>query len=161
VVNRVAVADIDAFVAQQAEHVGRRTVARACTALRSFLRFLRSTGRLRHDLAACVIAPRIGLSERPPRALPWTDVKRMLDSIPVAESPGRRDFAMLLMMTLYGLGAAEVLALQLEDVNWQSGVISVRRPKTGMQIELPLLAPIARALTAYLGPPHETEIYVR
>ena len=128
----------------------RRTVARACTALRPFLRFLRSTGRLRHDLASCVMAPRIRLAERPPRALPWADVKRILGSIPVAQSPGKRDFAMLLMMALYGLGAAEVLALQLEDVNWQSGVISVRRPKTGMQIELPLLAPIARALTAYL-----------
>ena len=68
----------------------------------------------------------------------------------VAQSPGKRDFAMLLMMALYGLGAAEVLALQLEDVNWRSGVISVHRPKTGMQIELPLLAPVARALTAYL-----------
>lgn len=69
-VSRVAVADIDAFVAQQAEHVGRRTVARACSALRPFLRFLRSTGRLRRDLAACVMAPRIRLAERPPRALP-------------------------------------------------------------------------------------------
>ena len=57
---------------------------------------------------------------------------------------------MLLMMTLYGFGAAEVLALQLEDVNWQSAIISVRRPKTGVRIELPLLAPVARALTAYL-----------
>jgi integrase len=57
---------------------------------------------------------------------------------------------MLMMMALYGMGAAEILALQLEDVNWQSGVISVRRPKTGMQIELPLLPPIARTLTAYL-----------
>jgi integrase/recombinase XerD len=149
-VGRVAVADIDAFVAQQAKHVGKRTVARACSALRSFLRFLRSTGRLRHDLAACILAPRIRLAERPPRALPWKDVKRILGSIPVAQSPGKRDFAMLLMMALYGMGAAEVLALQLEDVNWRSGVISVRRPKTGMQIELPLLAPIARALTAYL-----------
>ena len=149
-VGRMAVADIDAFVAQQAEHVGRRTVARACSALRPFLRFLRSTGRLRRDLAACVMAPRIRLAEQPPRALPWKDVKRILGSISVAQSPGKRDLAMLLMMALYGMGAAEVLALQLEDVNWQSEVISVRRPKTGMQIELPLLAPIARALTAYL-----------
>ena len=149
-VGRMAVADIDAFVAQQAEHVGRRTVARACSSLRSFLRFLRSTGRLRRDLAPCVMAPRIRLAEQPPRALPWADVKRILGSIPVQQSPGKRDFAMLLMMTLYGMGAAEVLALQLEDVNWRSGVISVRRPKTGIQIELPLLAPIARALTSYL-----------
>jgi len=149
-VGRVTVADLDAFVREQAEHVSRRTVARGCTALRSFLRFLRSTGRLRRDLSACVIAPRVRMAERPPRALPWVDVRRILQSIPQAEPPGKRDFAMLLMLALYGLGAAEVLALQLENVEWKSGVICVRRPKTGVRIELPLLPTVARALTAYL-----------
>ena len=149
-VDRMTVSDLDAFVRQQAEHMSRRTVARSCTSLRSFLRFLRSTGRLRRDLAACVLAPRVRMTERPPRALPWKDVKRIVGSISTAQSPGKRDFTMLLMMALYGMGAAEVLALQLEDVNWQSGIISVRRPKTGAQIELPLLPPIARALAAYL-----------
>jgi integrase len=57
---------------------------------------------------------------------------------------------MLLMLTLYGFGAAEVLALQLEDVDWKSGTLRVHRPKTGVQIELPLLPPVARALSAYL-----------
>ena len=33
------------------QNIIRRTVARVCTALRSFLRFLRSTGRLERDLA--------------------------------------------------------------------------------------------------------------
>jgi len=164
-VSRMTVSDIDAFVSQQAEHMSRRTVARSCTSLRSFLRFLRSTGRLRRDLATCVIAPRVRIAERPPRALPWSDVKRILGSIPQAQSPGKRDFTMLLMMTLYGLGAAEVLALQLDDVNWQSGIISVRRPKTGVQVELPLLPPVARALAAYLKserPPcaHARRIFV-
>jgi integrase/recombinase XerD len=164
-VSRMTVSDIDAFVTQQAEHLSRRTVARVCTSLRSFLRFLRSTGRLKRDLASCVMAPRVRIAERPPRALPWADVKRILGSIQLARSPGKRDFAMLLMMALYGLGAAEVLALQLGDMNWQSGVISVRRPKTGVQIDLPLLPPVARALTAYLKserPPcmHTRRIFV-
>jgi integrase/recombinase XerD len=149
-VDRLTVADLDAFVQEQAEHVSRRTVARACTALRSFLRFLRSTGRLRCDLAACVMAPRVRMAESPQRVLPWADVRRILQSIPQAEPPGKRDFAMLSMLALYGFGAAEVLALQLENVDWKSGVICVHRPKTGVRIELPLLPAVARALSAYL-----------
>jgi integrase/recombinase XerD len=149
-VGRLTVADLDAFVQEQAEHVSRRTVARACTALRSFLRFLRSTGRLRRDLATCVMAPRVRMAESPPRILPWADVQRILRSIPQAEPPGKRDFAMLSMLALYGLGAAEVLALQLENVDWKSEVIYVRRPKTGIRIKLPLLPAVARALSAYL-----------
>jgi integrase/recombinase XerD len=77
-------------------------------------------------------------------------VQRILRAIPQQQSPGRRDFAMLLMMALYGMGAAEILCLQLEDVDWQSQIIRLRRPKTGVRIELPLLPPVARALAAYL-----------
>jgi integrase/recombinase XerD len=164
-VSRMTVSDLDAFVRQQAEHMSRRTVARSCASLRSLLRFLRSTGRIRRDLAGCVLAPRVRTMERPPRGLPWVDVKRILGSVPSEQSPGRRDLTMLLLMALYGMGAAEVLALQLEDVNWQSGIISVRRPKTGARIELPLLPPVARALAAYLKrerPPcaHTRQIFV-
>jgi len=147
---RATVADIDVFVRQVSERVSKQTVADTCSSLRAFLRFLRTTGRLNRDLAGCVMAPRIRQAEKPRRTLPWADVRRILRSIPQRHPPGKRDFAMLLMMALYGLGAAEVLALQLEDVDWKSEIIRVRRPKTGVRIELPLLPPVARALTSYL-----------
>lgn len=147
---RALVADVDAFVGRLAERFSKRTVADRCSSLRSFLRFLRTTGRLRRDLAGSVMAPRIRIAERPPRALPWTDVKRILRSISQSEPPGKRDFAMLLLMATYGLGAAEVLGLQLEDLDFKSQIIRARRPKTGTRIELPLLCPVARALTDYL-----------
>jgi integrase/recombinase XerD len=57
---------------------------------------------------------------------------------------------MLLLLATYGLGAAEVLALRLEDLDWKAGVLRTRRPKTKVEIELPLLPAVARALTAYL-----------
>ncbi|MCL4500147.1 MAG: tyrosine-type recombinase/integrase, partial [Chloroflexi bacterium] len=117
---------------------------------RSFLRYLRMTGKLPRDLASGVMTPRIRLAERPPRALPWTDVRRILQSIPRSQPPGKRDFAMLLLMATYGLGAAEVLGLRLENVDWRAKVLRVRRPKTGVAIDLPLLSPVARALAAYL-----------
>ena len=63
---------------------------------------------------------------------------------------GKRDFAMLLLLATYGLGAAEILGLRLEDLNWSAGVLKACRPKTKVAIELPLLPSVARALTAYL-----------
>jgi integrase/recombinase XerD len=149
-VQRAAVADIDAFVSQLSASVSRRSVADRCSSLRSFLRFLHTTGRLSRELAACVVSPRIHIAERPPRALPWADVRRILHAIPQKRPPGKRDFAMLLMLATYGLGAGEVLALRLEDVDWKFAKLRVRRPKTGVAIDLPLLAPVARALAAYL-----------
>ena len=57
---------------------------------------------------------------------------------------------MLLLLATYGLGAAEIIGLRLEDLNWSVGVLKARRPKTKVAIELPLLPSVARALTAYL-----------
>jgi integrase/recombinase XerD len=71
-------------------------------------------------------------------------------SIPQAQAPGKRDFAMLLMMATYGLGAAEILGLRLDDVDWKSEILHVRRPKTGTAIDLPLLPPVAKAIARYL-----------
>lgn len=156
-VARATVADIDAFVSALAASISRRSVADRCSSLRSFLRFLHTTGRLIRNLAPCVVAPRVRIAERPPRALPWPDVRRILRVIPRKQPPGKRDFAMLLMAATYGLGAGEVLGLRLEDVDWKSATLHVRRPKTGVAIDLPLLAPVTRALAAYLEterPPH-------
>jgi integrase len=143
-------ADTDAFVASLLDDLGRKTVAGMCSSLRSFLRFLHATGRLPHDLASSVIGPQVRSADRPPRVLPWRDVRRLLAAIDVEAPLGRRDFALLLLMATYGMGAGEVLGLRLEDVDWSGRTLHVRRPKTGVAIDLPLLPAVARALAAYL-----------
>lgn len=145
-----SVADIDAFVIDLSARTSKRTVADACSRLRAFLRFLRASGKLRRDLAAMVESPRIRFVDRPVRTLPWADVRRMFSKIGRDGPIGKRDFAMLLLMATYGLGAAEVLGLRLPDIDWVAGSIRVRRPKTGVAIELPLLSPVGRALATYL-----------
>lgn len=147
---KATVVDVDTFIIELSRRNSKRTVADICSSLRAFFRFLRISGRLHHDLDACVTAPRVYLAERPPRILPWTHVRRILGSIPRSQAPGKRDFAMLLLMATYGLGAAEVLGLHLEDVDWRMEVLRVRRPKTGASIDLPLLPPVSRALSTYL-----------
>jgi len=147
---RSTLSDVDAFVQRLAGRMSKRTVADNCSSLRAFLRFLQITGRLPVDLAAGVIAPRYRTDEHPPRTLPWRDVQRILQSIGRSKPPGKRDFAIVLLLASYGLGAAEVLGIRLEDVDWQAGILRARRPKTNVPIELPLLPAIAKALTAYL-----------
>jgi integrase len=133
-------------------------VARVCDSLRAYFRFLYATGRLRHDLAASVLAPRYRASERPPRALPWDAVQAILRGVDRRTAVGRRDYALLLTMAVYGLGAAEVRGLRLEDVKWTKEQLCITRPKTGQTITLPLLPAVAKALAAYLreGRPRHT-----
>jgi integrase/recombinase XerD len=149
-ITQAAVTDVDAFVGKMASRCSKRTVADSCSSLRAFLRFLQLTKELPIDLASRVIAPRYRIDERPPRTLPWKEVQQILRSISRSQAPGKRDFAILLLLSTYGLGAAEVLSIRLEDVDWRADVIRVRRPKTKVTIELPLLPAVARALTDYL-----------
>ena len=147
---RAALTDVDAFVRTLATRLSRRTVADTCSSLRAFLRFLRMTGRLKADLANGVMARRYRIDERPPRTLPWNHVRKILRSISRAEAPGKRDYAIVLLLATYGMGAAEVLGIRSEDIDWQAGELRVRRPKTKVSIQLPLLPAVARALTVYL-----------
>jgi site-specific recombinase XerD len=157
---------VDAFVVACARRYARATVADICSSLRALLRFLHASGRRRADLSGSVAAPVLRRGRRPPRALPWADVRRLLGAVDQSTRMGRRDFALLLLMATYGLGAGEVIALTLEDIAWRAGTLRVTRPKTAASVELPLLPPVARALVRYLrhGRPAVTshrQVFVR
>lgn len=147
---QLSVDDVDAFVLRWRERLAPKTVATACTTVRALLRFLYATGRIASDLGTSVVAPVVRRRDRPPRALPWPDVRRILRAIDRSTPVGRRDYALLLLMAACGLGAAEATHLRLDDVDWRARRLRVVRPKTGQFIELPLLPSVGRALAAYL-----------
>jgi integrase/recombinase XerD len=149
-IKQTSLKDVDVFVNNTAARFSTSTVANTCSSLRGFLRFLHASGRLASDLAGGVMRPRFRVSQRPPRTLPWGDVRRILRSIEKKRPPGKRDYAIILLLATYGLGAAEVLALRLEDLDWKNSVFRTHRPKTKALVELPLLPAVARALTDYL-----------
>lgn len=142
--------DIDEFITAASTRWGKKTVARLCTSLRSFFRFLHLRGRLARDLASQIGQPRIVAAERPPRALPWSDVQRLLGAVDLGQRTGRRDYALLLLLATYGMGAAEALHIELEDIDWRAGTIRAYRPKTGVSYMLPLVPAVAAALAEYL-----------
>jgi integrase/recombinase XerD len=149
-VSAMRVVDVDAFVVKCAAKWAPKTVAGVCSSVRAFLRFLHFSGRVSFDLASSMMVPRVRTFDCPPRALPWKDVRRIMRAIDLTRRPGCRDFAAFLMMAAYGMGAAEVTGLTLDDVDWTARTIRVRRPKTGNETVLPLLDPVGRALARYL-----------
>lgn len=150
--------DIDAFLIDCARRSARATTADIAGSVRSFARFLLASGRIRKDLADAVISPVQPKFERPRRALPWEDVQRLLRAVDTSSACGLRDHALLLMMSTYGLGAGEVIRMQLQDIDWNAGTLQMLRPKTGVSFVLPLLPPVAKVLAQYLrhGRPPQT-----
>jgi integrase len=146
----IQVADVDRFLGVCSGRWVTKTLARVACTLRTFLRFLYSSGRTPHDLAEAVATPRVRRGDVPPRALPWSDVRRILRAVNKKTRTGLRDYALLLTMAAYGLGAGEARGLMVENVDWRRRELHVVRPKTGRAIDLPLLPGVAKALVAYL-----------
>jgi len=140
----------DAFLAERRAHVCARSLRMPCTALRSFLRYLFREGIVRRDLSAAVDGPRTYTLSEIPRSIPADDVKRMLEVIERRSIVGCRDYAMLLLLVVYGLRAREVAALTVHDLDWRAAVLHVRGRKAGHAATYPLTAEVGEALLDYL-----------
>jgi site-specific recombinase XerD len=87
----VRISDFDAYVLHLQPSLAPATVARILTSLRLFCRFLHSTGRLRYDLASSIpSAPRP--PRQLPRALPWSDIQKLLRAVDQRTLTGLRDY---------------------------------------------------------------------
>jgi integrase/recombinase XerD len=84
-----------------------------------------------------------------PKSLSRDQVCHLLSSCDRRTSVGRRDYAVLLLLARLGLRAGEVAGLNIEDIDWETGTITVRR-KGGTLHQLPLPAKVGEAIAAYL-----------
>jgi integrase len=92
-----------------------------------------------------------------PRALEGELVARLLAGCNRQSATGRRDYAILLLLVRLGLRAGEVAALELEDIDWRQGEVTVRG-KGHRHERLPLPVDVGEALVEYLRqgrPRHE------
>jgi len=119
------------------------------TALRSLLRFLFLAGHTRGQLAGAVPAVAHWGAGSLPRALSPQTVAALLASCDDATLAGRRDRAILALLARLGLRAGEVAGLELGDLDWAAGEISVRG-KGSRRERLPLPADVGEALVVYL-----------
>ncbi len=149
-VARIRLVDVDAYVLVCGKRYARATTADICSTIRVFLGFLHTTDRIPVNFSPSVVAPRLRRGERPLRALPWESVQLILQGIDRTNQVGCRDYAILLMMSVYGLGAGETIRIMLEDIRWRSKKVRIVRPKTGVEILLPLLPAVAEAVVDYL-----------
>lgn len=160
------VADIDAYLQERSVHLRRPSRKSVYQRLRCFLRFAHFKGHTVRDFAPCVISPTLYAFESIPSALTSQDICTVLqETHKDTNSRGLRDYAILLLLSTFGLRAGEITQMQLGDIDWRANRISVRHTKTGAQSFLPLLPRVGEALLEYLqrGRPETDvrEIFIR
>ncbi|ACD14670.1 MULTISPECIES: tyrosine-type recombinase/integrase [Burkholderiaceae] len=147
----VNVADLDAYIASRVASMRRRTKGTMVGTLRGVLRYLHSSGRMSIDLSVAIEATSAYAMEDIPSTIRPEDIDWVLDIVRRDCSPlGRRDYALLTLLTTYGLRAGEVLGMCLSDVDWHRERLRIQHTKTGSCSELPLMRLPADALLDYL-----------
>jgi len=87
------------------------------------------------------------------------DVEALLGACDRDTALGRREYAVLVLLTRLGLRAGEVARLRLEDIDWHRGEVVVRGKGARLD-RLPLPAQVGEAIAEYLmsSRPADTEL---
>ena len=78
------------------------------------------------------------------------EIEMTLKSIDRNTTQGKRDYAMILLGTVMGLRACDIIRLKLQDIDWINGEISICQSKTGKTLTLPLIKQVGEALKEYI-----------
>jgi integrase/recombinase XerD len=142
--------DVIAFVQRQTQCLQPPALKCVVNAMRSFLRYAQYRGEVATGLAAAVPNVAAWTTTPPvPKAISPEHAQRAIDSCDPSTRAGLRDRAVLLLLARLGLRAHEIIALQLEDCDWDSGYLRVRS-KSGREQLLPIPADVGAAIAAYL-----------
>ena len=139
-----------------------KTVELQLCGLRSFLRYLTENGLHPKELSQSIPALKARKQNRIPSVWTQENVTKLLDAIDRGNPAGKRDYAIILMVTRLGLRTIDIKQLKLSDLHWRDNRIELTQSKTAMPLTLPLLPDVGWAIIDYLknGRPKVDSPYV-
>jgi integrase/recombinase XerD len=127
------------------------TIARKLAALKTFFRYLRSTGVITYDPIEKLDTPRI--QREMPHVLSQEQIASLFRQVEVETAVGKRDLAMLHMLYATGMRVSELVALNLDDFDaGQATVVCPGRNGRSRHTRvLPLPAVALEAIKQYIA----------
>src|SRR5258708_1079945 len=140
---------IDAFVATLAGYQAKTVEHKLC-AVRSFLRFARDSELVDEAVLEAVPAAKSTRQARIPSVWDPAEVTKILQAVDRGNPCGKRDYAIILLITRLGLRGTDVKRLRFGDLDWPGNRLSVVQAKTGHRVQLPLLKDVGWAIIDYI-----------
>lgn len=141
--------DIVAFL-EHIQHGKSLTMARTpASHLRCFFQYMFARSLTATNLSSSVPKLYRTYSTRLPRYLPPNEIEVILEWVRRESRYGQRDHAMFLLMARLGLRVPEVMAIELDDIDWRAGELLVRG-KGKQHDRLPLPKDVGAAISTYL-----------
>ncbi|WP_376743762.1 site-specific integrase [Ensifer canadensis] len=140
---------VEAFVATLSGYQAKTVEQKLC-AVRSFLRFAARQGQVDADVLKAVPTVKSSKQARIPSVWDAADVNKILNGIDRGNPSGKRDYAIITLVTRLGLRSIDVKHLELDDFDWPGNRLWVSQVKTGRRIQLPLLKDVGWAVIDYI-----------
>lgn len=141
----------DDYIAQRGRPLGRGGLCILISALRGFLKYLFFIGAEPDDRSDWLTFPTKFSKMKLPRDIKDEHLAAALESVNRTTVVGKRDWAILMVLTNYGLRVSEAARICLDDLDFESRHIEIRRSKQGPRQVFPLVTVVAIALKEYIS----------
>ncbi len=147
-VNNINFATIESYVKYlEKANKAQSSISRAVASIRCYLAFLKSQKIIVENVA---IGYKVAKKERKfPEVLTAREVTQILSQPSGADYKSCRDKAMLELLYATGIKVSELVALKLNDVNVQVGIVSLHNDKSSRLI--PLYPDAVKAIKDYIS----------
>ena len=119
-------------------------------ALRTFFRFALHEGYLRQSLDRAVPTLRTYKLATVPRGLTEQQTEEVLRGIERDTKIGRRDYALLQLLSTYGVRGGQLRTLRLDELDWAGDRILFKAAKHGKDVWVPMTWEVGEAVLDYL-----------
>lgn len=141
--------EVNAFLLSARDRLATGSVKTRVNHVRAFLRFAHLQGWIGRDLGQAV-PPVAGWTHTSvPASLSRAQVQTLIDSCDITDGTQVRDRAILLLLARLGLRSIEIARLELEDIDWRAGQVTIHGKGRRRDV-LPLPDDVGTALVAYL-----------
>ena len=141
---------VEQFVLAFASDNGRSARRSMQAALRTFFRFALYEGYLHQPLDRAVPTLRTYKLATVPRGLTEQQTEEVLRGIERGTEVGRRDYALLQLLSTYGVRGGQLRALRLDELDWAQDRILFKAAKHGKDVWVPMTLEVGEALLDYL-----------
>lgn len=126
------------------------TVSATINILRKLFKYAVANGYHSEDFSGSIIKVRNIPKYRLPTVLEPDEVEKILKTVDRNNPIGKRDYAVLMLVTTFGLRISDVFGLEFKCVDWINKKIRIVQKKTGKPLELPLTEAVGWAIIDYL-----------
>jgi site-specific recombinase XerD len=147
--NALCQTDTNSHLQNRSATVCPNTLHGVTAALRSYFTFLHLRGDIQIDLASSVPVVACWRLSTVPKFLKPNEVQQLLDSCDQTTTKEQRDYTVMLLLARLGLRGGELVAMRLDDINWDAGEMLIRG-KGQRHDRLPIPKDVGKALAAYL-----------